>query len=42
MQATNRQPVREPDAASLVIAERMKKLFDPAGRLAPGRNPSTR
>ncbi len=38
--AENPQPHRTPDAASLVVAGRLKQLFDPTGRLAPGRSVS--
>jgi len=37
--ATEPQPPRSPDQASVEVAARMKLLFDPTGRLAPGRSP---
>ena len=36
--ATTAQPAREPDPVSTQIASRMKQLFDPSGRLNPGRS----
>jgi len=36
------QPPRPPDAASLGVAARMKREFDPTGRLNPGRDPARR
>lgn len=36
------QDVRTPDAASRVVEDRLKSLFDPAGRLNPGRRPGGR
>ena len=33
------QPAREPDPVAAQIAQRMKQLFDPTGRLNPGRTP---
>jgi len=36
--ATTAQPVRKPDPVAAQIADRMKQLFDPTGRLNPGRS----
>ena len=36
--ATTAQPVREPDPVAAQIVSRMKQLFDPSGRLNPGRS----
>ncbi len=38
--ADTAQPTREVDPGIAVVAERMKTLFDPTGRLNPGRNPN--
>ena len=37
--AEHAQPPQRPDRTSLEIEDRMKALFDPAGRLNPGRRP---
>ena len=39
--ADTAQPRREVDPGITVVAERMKTLFDPKGRLNPGRSPKT-
>jgi FAD/FMN-containing dehydrogenase len=36
--ATNPPPPRCPDAASVIVAQRLKSNFDPTGRLNPGRS----
>ncbi len=36
--ATTAQPIRKPDPGAMQIATRMKQLFDPSGRLNPGRS----
>lgn len=40
--AQRAQPPRMPDAASSTVARRLKDLFDPSGRLNPGRDPAAR
>lgn len=39
--ASSAPPAREPDPVAMQIAHRMKQLFDPTGRLNPGRTPWT-
>jgi len=39
--ATPPQPPRRPDPGAATVGVRLKSLFDPTGRLNPGRNPTT-